>query len=192
VLQRNLWLLTTLLTCIRREAHPPSSTHTTLLSNLHFQFIVVAFTFLLVEEQGKATLESLTPWKKTTLGMNRIMSSSKFILSLFNYSHIYELEYSCDVIILIYELVYSLCVMRVSSLTLCLIKHITYIMKIRAKLGMVVHRTARCAQFITCRSVGSESRDELGSLCIHRHGAWVWRGRCLHCPCFNRGDDGRW
>ena len=103
--------------------------------------------------------------------MNRIMSSSKFILSLFNYSHIYELEYSCDVIILIYELVYSLCVMRVSSLTLCLIKCITYIMKIRAKLDMVVHRTARCAQFITCRSVGSESRDELGSLCIHRHGA---------------------
>ena len=89
------------------------------------------------------------------------------------FSHIYELEYSCDVIILIYELVYSLCVMRVSSLTLCLIKHITYIMKIRTKLDVGVHHATRCAQFITCRSIGSESRGELGSLCIRRHGAWV-------------------
>ena len=80
--------------------------------------------------------------------MNRDMSSSKVMLSYDIYSHIYELEYSYCVIILIYELVYSLCVMRVSSLTLCLIKHITYIMKIRAKLGMVVHRTARCAQVL--------------------------------------------
>jgi hypothetical protein len=54
-----------------------------------------------------------------------------------------------------YELVYSLCVMGVSSLTLCLIKRITYFINIRAKLGVVVHHTARCAQFITCRSVGS-------------------------------------
>jgi hypothetical protein len=91
------------------------------------------------------------------LSMNRIMSSSKFIFLLSNYSLIYELEYSCDVIILIYELVYSLCVMRVSSLTLCLIKHITYIMKIRTKLDVGVHHATRCAQFITCRSVGSVS-----------------------------------
>jgi len=118
-------------------------------------------------------LGSLAPWKKTTLGENRIMSPSKFMLSLSNYCHIYELEYSCDVMILIYELVYSLCVMRVPSLTLCLLKHITYIMKIRTKLDVVVHRVTRCAQFITCRSIGSESRGELGSLYICRHGAWV-------------------
>jgi molecular chaperone GrpE len=65
------------------------------------------------------------------LSMNRIMSSSKFIFLLSNYSLIYELEYSCDVIILIYELVYSFCVMRVSSLKLSLIIHINYMMKIR-------------------------------------------------------------
>jgi len=130
-----------------------------------------SFTFFFSED--KATLESLTPWKKTTLGQNRIMSSSKFILSLSNYSHVYELEYSCDVIILIYELVYSICVMRISSLTLYVIKHITYIMKTIIKLDVVVHRGAKCAQFITCQSIGLESRGELGSLCICRHGVWV-------------------
>ena len=89
------------------------------------------------------------------------MSSSKFILSLFNYSHDYELEYSCDVMLFIYELEYSLCVNRVSSLTLCLI-NIFQLTKARVRLHVVVHRTTRCAQFINCRSVGSESRGELG------------------------------
>jgi len=129
-------------------------------TTLFFLIKCVAFTFYLIEEQGKATLESLTPWKKTTLHINRIMSSSKFILALSNYSHTYELEYSCDVIILIYELLYSLCVMILSSLTVSLIKHIAYIMKNRAKLDVMVHRTARCAQFITYRSIWSESRSE--------------------------------
>ena len=36
--------------------------------------------------------------------------------------------------ILIYELVYSLYVMRVAYMTLCLTTHITYIIRIRAKL----------------------------------------------------------
>ena len=55
------------------------------------------------------------------------------MLSYYIYSHPYELEYSC-VMILIYELVYSLCVMRVAPLTLCLTTYITYIIGIRAKL----------------------------------------------------------
>jgi hypothetical protein len=40
--------------------------------------------------------------------MNNTMSSSKVLLS-FHYSSEYELDYSSHVIILIYELVYSLC-----------------------------------------------------------------------------------
>jgi hypothetical protein len=56
------------------------------------------------------------------------------MLSYYNYSHTYELEYSCYVIILIYELVYSLCIMRLAYMTLCLTTHITYIIRIRAKL----------------------------------------------------------
>ena len=59
-------------------------------------------------EQGKAILEGTAPWNKRSLGMNRDMSSSKVMSSLY-YSHTYELEYSYCVIILIYELVYSLC-----------------------------------------------------------------------------------
>ena len=62
------------------------------------------------------------------------MSSSKVMLSSYNYSHTYELEYSYCVMILIYELVYSLCVMRIAYTTLCLTIHITYIIGIRAKL----------------------------------------------------------
>ena len=47
------------------------------------------------------------------------------MLSYDIYSYTYELEYSYYVIILIYELVYSLCVMKVAHLTLCLNTHIT-------------------------------------------------------------------
>jgi hypothetical protein len=46
-------------------------------------------------------LESLAPWKKRPLGMNRNMSSSKVMLSYDIYSHTYELEYSYCVMILI-------------------------------------------------------------------------------------------
>ena len=67
------------------------------------------------------------------LGMNINMGSSKVISSLY-YSHTYELEYSYCVMILIYELVYSLYVMKVAYMTLCLTTHITYIIEIRAKL----------------------------------------------------------
>ena len=59
------------------------------------------------------------------------------MLSYYIYSHTYELEYSCYscyVILLIYELVYSLCVMRIAYTTLSLTTHITYIIRIRAKL----------------------------------------------------------
>ena len=79
-------------------------------------------------------MESLAPWKKRPLGMNRDMSSSKVMLSYDIYSHTYELEYSYCVIILIYELVHSLYVMKVAHMTLCLNTHISYIIKIRAKL----------------------------------------------------------
>ena len=68
------------------------------------------------------------------LGMNINMGSSKVMSSLYYYSHTYELEYSYCVMILIYELVQSLCVMRVAHLTLCLNNHITYTIRIRAKL----------------------------------------------------------
>ena len=87
--------------------------------------------------------------------MNRDMSSSKVMLSYDIYSHTYELEYSYYVIILIYELVYSFCVMKVAHLTLCLNTHITYIIGIRAKLRWRFIVPLGVPKFFTCRSVGS-------------------------------------
>ena len=97
----------------------------------------------------------MAPWKKRPLGMIRDISSSKVMLSYDIYSHAYELEYSYYVIILIYELVYSLCVMKVAHLTLCLNTHITYIIKIIAKLRRRFIMPLGVPKFFTCRSVGS-------------------------------------
>ena len=60
------------------------------------------------------------------LGMTNTMSSSIVMLSYLQYSNAYELDYSSHVIIMIYELAYSLCVMILTCRTLCLIIHITY------------------------------------------------------------------
>ena len=122
-------------------------------------------------------MESLDPWKKRPLGMNTDMSSSKVMLSYDIYSHTYELEYSYCVIILIYELVYSLYVMKVAHMTLCLNAHITYIVRIRAKLRWQFIVPLGVPKFFTCRSVGLGTRGDLGSFCICKHGAWVWRDR---------------
>jgi hypothetical protein len=91
--------------------------------------------------------------------MNRNMSSSKVMLSSYNYSHTYELEYSYCVIILIYELVYSLYVMRVAHLNYCLNTYITYINKIRAKLRWRFIMPSGVPKSFTCRSVGSGTRE---------------------------------
>jgi len=115
------------------------------------------------------------------LGMNINMGSSKVMSSLY-YSHTYELEYSYCVMILIYELVQSLCVMRIAHLTLCLNNHMTYIIEIRAKLRWRFIMPLGVPKFFTYRSVGSGTRGDLGSFCICKRGAWVWRDRLMHCP----------
>jgi hypothetical protein len=99
------------------------------------------------------------------------------MLSSYIYSHTYELEYSCYVIILIYELVYCLCVMRIAYITLCLTTHITYIIGFRAKLRwrfIVVLVVPKC---FTYRSIGLGTQGDLVSFCTCKHGAWVWRDR---------------
>jgi hypothetical protein len=161
----------------------PLSENTLILSVAsHTSLSSCSFYFPSCLEQGKATLESLTPWKKWLLGMNRIMSSSKAMLSYYIYSHTYELEYGFCVMIMIYELVQSLCVMRIAHLTLCFTNHITCITKIRVKLRWRFIVPSGVPKFFTCRSVGSGSRGNLGSFCIRKRGAWVWRNRWLHCP----------
>ena len=90
--------------------------------------------------------------------MNRNMSSSNVVLSYYNYSHTYELEYSYSVMILIYELAYILCVMTVAHMTLCLKAHINYIISIRAKLRWWFIVLSGVPKSFTCRSVGSGTR----------------------------------
>ena len=77
------------------------------------------------------------------------------MLSYDIYSHTYKLEYSYCVIILIYELVYSLYVMRVAHLTLCLTTHIAYIIGIRAKLRWWFIVLSSVPKSFTCQSIGS-------------------------------------
>ena len=111
------------------------------------------------------------------LGMNNTMSSSIVMLSYLQYSNAYELDYSSHVIIMIYELAYSLCVMILTCRTLCLIIHITYMSRIRVKLRWQFIMLSDVPKFFTCRSVGSGTRGNLGSFCVRKHGAWVWRNR---------------
>ena len=92
------------------------------------------------------------------LGMNTMKSSSKVLLSYYQYSCAIELEYSLHVIIMTYELEYSLSVMILSCATLCLTIHITYMNRIRAKLRWWFIVPSGVPMFYTCRSVGSESR----------------------------------
>jgi hypothetical protein len=94
-------------------------------------------------------------------------SSSKFKFSYHSYSSAYELDYSSHVMIMIYELVYSLCVMILICRTLCLIIHITYMSQFIMPSGVPM--------FYDCRSIGSESQGDVGSLCVIGRGAQVHR-----------------
>ena len=115
--------------------------------------------------------------EENLLGMNTIKSSSKFLLSYYLYSNAYELDYSSCVMIMIYELVYSLCVMILTCKTLCLIIHITYMSRTRAKLRCWFIVPSGVPKSFTYQSVGSGTRGDLGSFCIRKRGAWVWRDR---------------
>jgi len=106
--------------------------------------------------------------------MNNTMKSSSIVmLSYHLYSSAYELEYSCLVIIMIYELAYSLCVMILTCSTLCLIIHMTCMGRSRARVEVTVHRSFGFAHILACRSIGSESRGDMGSFFVYRHGARV-------------------
>jgi hypothetical protein len=88
---------------------------------------------------------------------NTMKSSSIFKFSYHSYSSAYELDCSSRVMIMIYELVYSLCVMILTCSTLCLIIHITYMSRIRAKLRWWFIVPSGVPMSYACRSVGSES-----------------------------------
>ena len=86
--------------------------------------------------------------------MNTKIIYSKVMLSYLQYSSACELEYSYIVIIMIYELAYSLCVMILTCSTLSLIIHMTCMCRSRARVGVAVHRSFGFAHILACQSVG--------------------------------------
>ena len=80
------------------------------------------------------------------------------MLSYYIYSHTYELDNGYCVMIMIYEQVQSLCVMKLALLILFLNTHITYIIGIRAKLRWWFIVPLGVPKFFTYRSVGSGTR----------------------------------
>ena len=95
--------------------------------------------------------------EERNLGMNTMKNSSKVLLSSYKYSRAIELEYSFHVIILTYELAYSFYVMSLTCKTLCLIIHITCMIRNRAKLRWHFIMPSGVPMSYGCRSVGSES-----------------------------------
>jgi hypothetical protein len=86
--------------------------------------------------------------------MNTMKLSSLVMLSYLLYSNAYELEYSClHVIIMIYELAYSLSIMIMTCSTLRLTFHTIYMMELRWWSIM----PSGLPMSYACRSVGSES-----------------------------------
>ena len=59
----------------------------------------------------------------------------------------------------------------------CFIVHITFVFRSTTMLMMMVRRATSPPKFFTCRSVGSESRGNLGVSPIHEHGARVYEDR---------------
>jgi hypothetical protein len=120
------------------------------------------------------------------------MGSSKFKLPSYPYSSAYELEYSFGhVIIMIYDLVYSLYVMILTCSSSFFNVHITYMSRIRAKLRRRFIMSSGVPKSCTYRSIGSGSRGDLSNFYICKHGAWVWRNRWMHFPFHGWGVGGR-
>ena len=114
-------------------------------------------------------------------------NSSKVLLSFYQYSCAIELEYSFHVMIMTYELTYSFCVMILTCRTLCLIIHITYMIRIRAKLRWWFVVPSGLPMSYACRSVRSESQGGYGNfLCrsffVHGRDAqvhgYLWKWWC--------------
>jgi hypothetical protein len=114
---------------------------------------------------------------KRDLGMNKMNHFSKALSLIYHYSHIYELEYSSYVTILAYELAYSFYVMNLAYWTLCLIIHITYVIRNRVKLRWRFIMASGVLMSYACRSVGSESLGDVDSFFVNECGARVHRNR---------------
>jgi hypothetical protein len=109
------------------------------------------------------------------LDMNKNYLFSKVMPSIYQYSYVYELEYSPSDIILIYELEYSFYVMIMSNKTLSLIVHTMFMSRIRIKLRWWFIMSSGMPKSLTCRSVGSGTRGGLGSFSVCGRDARIQR-----------------
>ena len=152
--------------------------HTHLIWALHLTPpLVFSFIFSSICEQSKSYQGELGSLKERIFGMNTMKESSKVFLSFYPYSSAYELEYSFHVIIMTYELAYSFYAMSLTCRNLCLIIHITCMIRSRAKLRWRFFMPSGVPMSYACRSIGSESRGDVGSFCVIGHGAQVHRSR---------------
>jgi hypothetical protein len=142
--------------------------HTPHLEPLH---LTPLFYILVVFGASKSYLGELGSLEERNLGMNNMKSSSRVLLSFYQYSCAYELDYSFHVMILTYELAYSFYVMNLTCRTLCLIFHITYMIRIRAKLRWWFVIPLGLPMSYACQSVGLESQGDMGSFFVHGRGA---------------------
>jgi hypothetical protein len=105
--------------------------------------------------------------------MNTMKESSKVLLSFYQYSCAIELEYSLHVIIVTYELAYSFYVMDLTCRTLCLIIHMTCMIRSRAKLRWRFVVPSGLPMSYACRSVELGSWGDVCSFFVHGRGARV-------------------
>jgi hypothetical protein len=133
-------------------------------------FIVLVVDF----GASKAVRTCLIGRRGTSWYEYSMKSSSKFMLSYHSCSSAYELEYSCpNVIITIYELAYSFCVMILACSTLSLTIHMTCMSRSRTGLGWWFVVPLGLPISFTYRFVGLGTRRGIGSFFVHGRGAQV-------------------
>jgi len=146
------------------------NTHQHLEPNTSLPPLVLLLLVVLLElAKHQGELGSLE--EERNLGMNTMKDSSKVLLSYLQYSSTYELKYSFHVIIMTYELVYSFYAMSLTCKTLCLIIHITCMIRSRTKLRWWFIMPSGVPMSYGCRSVGSESWGDEGSFYVIERGA---------------------
>jgi len=155
---------------IRRRRSSPSQ-HTNIWSLYLTTHLLYSFSCSSsIVSKARATWRACLLGRKATLVMN-IKSSSIVMLSYLQYSNTYELDYSSHVIIMIYELAYSLCVVILTCSNLCLIIHMMCMSRSRARVEVTIRRSFEVAYILACQSVVLESRGDIGSFLVHGRGA---------------------
>ena len=96
--------------------------------------------------------------------MNNTKLFLMFLLSYDQYSSVLVLEFMIFAMFIVFD-------------PKCFIVHMMFMFRSRTMLMIMVRRAISPPKFFTCRSVGSESRGNLGVSPICEHGARVYEDR---------------